>query len=110
MSFIFLQAEAKGGFFADPMNMVLISATLFIFYFFMLRPNSKKAKQAKEMLESMEKGYKVVTTGGIHGKVNRVNETTIDIQVSTNSIITVEKSAISTELTAAANKSVEEKK
>lgn len=110
MQFFLLQASESKGFFADPMNMVLISGLMFAIYFFMLRPNKKKADQAKEVLENLGKGDKIVTTGGIHGKVMRVNETTVDIDIAKNTIMTIEKSSISVEATAALNKPEEEKK
>ncbi len=110
MHIILLQAGEKGGFFSDPMNMILISAAMFVLYFFMLRPNQKKAKEAEAFMESLEKGKKVVTASGIHGKVVRFTEGTVDLEIAKNTIITVEKNAISIELSAVLNKSVEEKK
>lgn len=107
---ILLEAAPKGGFFSDPLNMILISAAMFVLYFFMLRPNKKKADEAKKLMEEMQKGDKIVTLGGIHGKVFKINETTIDIEIAKNTVMTIEKSAISTEASAALNKPVEEKK
>ena len=89
--------------------MVLISAAMFVLYFFMLRPNQKKAKQAEAFMEGLEKGTKVVTASGIHGKVNRINEGTIDMEIGKNTIIKVEKNAISIEMSTALNKPAEEK-
>ena len=109
MMHIFLQAAPKGGFFSDPLNMVLISAAMFVLYFFMLRPNKKKADEAKKLMEGLQKGDKIVTLGGIHGKVFKMNETTIDLEIAKNTVMTIEKSAISTEASAALNKVVEEK-
>ncbi len=108
MNYITLASEG-GGFFADPMNMVLISAAMFVLYFFMLRPNQKKAKQAEAFMEELEKGTKVVTASGIHGKVNRINEGTIDMEIAKNTIIKVERNAISIEMSTALNKPAEKK-
>ena len=108
MNYIILASEG-GGFFADPMNMVLISAAMFVLYFFMLRPNKKKAKQAEAFMEELEKGTKVVTASGIHGKVNRINEETIDMEIAKNTIIKVERNAISIEMSTALNKPAEKK-
>lgn len=108
MNYIILASEG-GGFFADPMNMVLISAAMFVLYFFMLRPNQKKAKQAEAFMEELEKGTKVVTASGIHGKVNRINEGTIDMEIAKNTIIKVERNAISIEMSTALNKPAEKK-
>ena len=111
MQYIFLQAASGGRFFSDPLNMVLISATMFVLYFFMLRPNQRKAKEGKEFFENLAKGDKVITAGGIHGKVLKINESTIEIEISNNNPMTVEKNFISTELSMALKKaSTEEKK
>lgn len=109
MSYIFLQASSGGGFFSDPINLVLISASMFVLYFFMLRPNQKRAKEAKELIDNLKKGDKIITNSGIHGKVRNVNETTVEVDVATNTTLTIEKSAISIELSAPLNKVVEEK-
>lgn len=104
---IFLQAGQKGGFFADPMNMILISAAMFVLYFFMLRPNQKRAKEAESFMESLEKGTKIVTNSGLHGKVQRINDGTIDMEIAKNTIVKIEKNAISIELSKKLNESAE---
>lgn len=104
---ILLQAGEKGGFFADPMNMILISAAMFVLYFFMLRPNQKRAKEAESFMEGLEKGTKVVTNSGVHGKVQRINEGTVDLEIAKNTIIKVEKNAISIELSKKVNETAE---
>lgn len=69
-------------------------AIIAIFYFFMIRPQAKKAKEAKKFREALDKGTQVVTIGGIHGKVIEVLETTVVIDTG-SSKLRVEKSAIS---------------
>lgn len=69
-------------------------AIIAIFYFFMIRPQAKKAKDARKFREALTKGLKVVTIGGIHGKVVEVNDLTVIIDAG-GSKLTVEKSAIS---------------
>jgi len=61
----------------------------------MIRPNMKKQKEAKKFREGIKNGDKVVTIGGIHGKVLEVSETTVLIQ-SEGSKLRIEKSAIAT--------------
>jgi preprotein translocase subunit YajC len=75
---------------------------------FMIRPQAKKAKLAKKFQEEMQKGDKIVTIAGIHGKINKVNEdgATVDIETSPGSYLKIEKSAISIEWTQALNKPV----
>lgn len=83
---------AQGGGFAQILPMLLI---IVVFYFFMIRPQMKKAKEAKQMRESLKKGDKVVTIGGIHGKITDVNDTTFVIEVESGHRIRFEKTAIS---------------
>jgi preprotein translocase subunit YajC len=66
----------------------------------MIRPQSQKAKKAKEFQEKMQKGDKIVTIAGIHGIVYKVNEdNTITIEINPGSYMKIEKSAISMEWT-----------
>ncbi len=77
----------------------------------MIRPQAKKAKQQKEFVNNMQKGDRIVTIAGIHGKINKVNDDgTLELETSPGSYIKIEKSAISMEWTANVNKSTEEKK
>ncbi len=91
---ILLQASPNAGM----MQLVLLGGMIVVFYFFMIRPQAQKAKKAKEFTEKLQKGDKVVTIAGIHGKVDRVNEdNTLKIEVNPGSYLTIEKSAISME-------------
>lgn len=75
---------------------------MIVFYFFMIRPQMKKAKDHKKMVDGLGVGDKVVTTAGIHGKIIGSNETTFLIEVEGGSKIRFDKSAISLEATKAA--------
>ena len=76
-----------------------------VFWLFMIRPQAKKAKMAKQFQENLQKGDKIVTIAGIHGSVNKVNEDgTILVETSPGSYLKIEKSAISMEWTAQLNK------
>jgi preprotein translocase subunit YajC len=101
---IFLQAagsSAPGG----PNMLLFLLPMILIFYFFMIRPQAKKAKQQKQYINDMKKGDKIVTIAGIHGTINKVNEDgTMMLEVSPGSYIKIEKSSISMEWTTAANK------
>lgn len=94
---ILLQAAPAGG--GAMQQLVMILMIIVVFYFFMIRPQMKKAKLEKEFKESINKGDKVVTIGGVHGKVLEVNETTFILEIDTNTKIKIEKSAISAEAT-----------
>jgi preprotein translocase subunit YajC len=78
---------------------------ILVFWLFFIRPQSKKQKQQKKFLEDLQRGDRVVTIAGIHGKVNKVNEDgTIDLEINPGSYIKLEKSAISMDWTAQINK------
>jgi preprotein translocase subunit YajC len=90
----------------DPIwNIVLMIGMVLVFWFFMIRPQSKKAKEQKNFVNNLQKGDKIVTIAGIHGVVNKVNEDgTLSLEVSPGSYLRIEKSAISMEWTANINK------
>lgn len=74
---------------------VIMVGFLAFFYFFVIRPQNKKKKDAELMLKALKKGDKVVSIGGIHGKIVSVKENEIVIKVDSNAEITFDKSAIS---------------
>lgn len=65
-----------------------------VFWLFFIRPQNKKAKEQQKFRENLQKGDKVVTIGGIHGKVEEVREHTVVVSVDHNTKIEFEKSAI----------------
>ena len=65
-----------------------------VFYFFMIRPQQKKAKDARKFRENLQKGAKVVTIGGMHGKVVEVNDKTVLLEVTEGVKMRFEKSAV----------------
>jgi preprotein translocase subunit YajC len=88
-------------------SMILLGGMILVFWLFMIRPQARKAKVAKQFQENMQKGDKIVTIAGIHGTVNKVNEDgTIMIETSPGSYLKIEKSAISMEWTTQLNKPV----
>ena len=78
INFFLLQADstAAGEGAAGPkwLNWVLIGGVVIVFYFFMLRPQQKKRKEEQQFRENLGKGDKVVTIGGIHGKIVNLDE------------------------------------
>ena len=91
-------AAAASG--ANPMSSILMfGLILVVFYFFMIRPQTKKAKEARKFTEGLDKGMRVVTIGGIHGKIEEVKDTTVIISVEGGSKLKVEKRAISPDST-----------
>ncbi|HZH87048.1 MAG TPA: preprotein translocase subunit YajC [Brumimicrobium sp.] len=78
------------------MQLVMLLLILGVFYFFMIRPQMKKQKELKKFRESLTIGDKVVTIGGIHGKVLEMDDTSILLSCEGSTKIRVEKSAVST--------------
>lgn len=75
-------------------QLVMLLLILAVFYFFMIRPQMKKQKELKKFRESLQKDDKVLTIGGVHGKVLEVNETNVLLSCEGGTKIRVEKSAI----------------
>jgi len=75
-------------------QLFLLGGLMLIMYFFMIRPQMKRAKEAKKFRETLEPGSKVVTIGGVHGKILEVGETNVLLSVESGKM-RVEKSAIS---------------
>ena len=74
-------------------NAILIVLMILVFYFFMIRPNVKKQKEQKKFRDSLSQGDKIVTIGGIHGKILSVDASSVLVQ-SDSSKIRFDKSAI----------------
>jgi preprotein translocase subunit YajC len=99
MNFTLLQAAAKGGGWEQ---LILFVPMIAIFYFFMIRPQMKKQKEQKKLVDSIAKGDKIVTLGGIQAKVTEVNETYLIIE-SEGTKLRINRSAVSMEATVALN-------
>ena len=67
-----------------------------VMYFLMIRPQQKRAKEQKAMMDALAKGDEVITAGGILGKVSKVNDTYVTVEVSANTEIVVQKHSITT--------------
>lgn len=69
-----------------------------IFYFMLIRPQTKQAKEHKTMIESLSKGDEIVTNGGMLGRVNKIGDNFIAIEIAQNLEIKIQKQAVSTVL------------
>ncbi len=69
-------------------------AILVFFYFLFIRPQSKRAKEQKQMLSALDKGAEVVTTGGVLGKVASVDDNFVKLEVADNTFLQVQRHAI----------------
>jgi len=76
-------------------TLIMFGSIILIFYFLMIRPQQKRQKEHQNMLASLKSGDKVITSSGIHGKIDQVNEKTFVLQVDSIKI-TFEKSAVVT--------------
>lgn len=76
------------------MNILPFALIIGIFYFLMIRPQQKRAKETKLMLDEMKKGDKVLTSSGIHGTISDIQDNIVLVQVADNTRIRFEKVAI----------------
>ncbi|MCB0761682.1 MAG: preprotein translocase subunit YajC [Flavobacteriales bacterium] len=74
--------------------MIFIGLMFVVMYFFFIRPQQKKAKEAQKFREALTKGARVVTIGGIHGKILDIDDKTVLLQCDSGKL-RVEKSAVS---------------
>lgn len=90
---ILLQTAAPGGGMGYQ-TIIMIVLMIAVFYLFFIRPQSKKAKEQRKFRESLQKGQKVITIGGIHGRIVEIQDTTVTIEVEGQVRLRLEKSAI----------------
>ena len=90
LSYILLQAATGGSW-----SMIIMLVAVFaIMYFMMIRPQQKRQKEIQKMRESMRVGDKVVTAGGIHGKIKEINDKDFLIEIAENVRIRVDKASV----------------
>lgn len=88
------QQAAEGGTFG-PFGMLIPLVLIFIvFYLFIIRPQKKREDKRKAMIAAVRKDDKVITAGGIHGLVTKVDDSSVLMEVATNVKLRIEKSAI----------------
>jgi preprotein translocase subunit YajC len=95
---ILLQAAAGNGM---PMQLLFMGAIIAVFYFFMIRPQQKKAKDQKKFVEEIKKGDYIVTIGGMHGRIAEIEDDTFIIEVERGGRIKFAKSSVSMDSTKA---------
>ena len=67
-----------------------------LFYFMLIRPQMKQAKQQKTMIDALKAGDEVATTGGVLGKVTKVGDNFVSVEIANNTVINVQKHAVQT--------------
>ena len=88
-------AGASGGGFE---SILLIGAMFAVMYFLMIRPQMKRAKEHKTMVDALQKGDEVVTAGGILGRISKVGEGYLSVEIAPNTEIQVQRAAVQTVL------------
>lgn len=94
MELIIAMAPQGGGSANLISTLIMFGAIFLIFYFMIIRPQQKRAKEREKMLSNMQKGDKVITSGGLHGTIAGLDEKTVLLQVGDNIKMKFEKSAI----------------
>ena len=93
---ILLQQQGQG---AGWSSIIMMVALVAIFYFFMIRPQMKRQKELKNFRDSLKKGDKIVTTGGIYGKVLEIGDYYIIMEVEGQNRLKIDKSAVIKDMT-----------
>lgn len=108
ISSAFAQAAtpAAGG---DPgfMGLLPIILMFVLLYFLMIRPQMKRAKEARAMVEALQKGDEVITAGGILGKISKITDAYITLEIAPNTEISIQKAAVQTLLPKGSLKSLQ---
>lgn len=79
----------------DAQPLIMMGLVMIVIYFFMLRPQMKKSKDEKKFREELKKGDRIVTIGGIHGKINEIRDDSFIIEVEGSNRLKIDKSAVS---------------
>ena len=83
------------------MQIIFLIAIIAVFYLFMIRPQMRKQKAERAFRETLQKGAKIVTIGGLHGRIVEVADKTLLIEVDSNVKVRIERSAVSADATRA---------
>jgi preprotein translocase subunit YajC len=75
-------------------SLIPLLLIMVVFYFFLIRPQMKRQKELKTFRESLKKGDRIITAGGIYGKINNISDNVITIDVGNNVLLKVDKSAV----------------
>ncbi len=86
--------EAGGGSMVG--TIIMLGSIFLIFYFMIIRPQNKKMKEREKMLNEIQKGDKVITSGGLHGTIANIDEKVYMLDLGGNVKVKIEKSAVTT--------------
>ena len=99
-------AQAAAGGDAGFMGLLPIVLMFVLLYFLMIRPQMKRAKEHKQMVEALQKGDEVVTSGGVLGRISEMGEAYITLEIAPNTEISVQRGAVQTLLPKGSMKSI----
>ena len=94
LNLITLQDAAAAGGMSQYGNIIMIVVLIGIFYFFMIRPQQKKQKETRRFRDNLQQGDKVITAGGIYGRIRAIKETSVQLEIAPNVTITIDKGMI----------------
>jgi preprotein translocase subunit YajC len=107
ISSAFAQSAPAGGGDAGMMNILFIVLMFVIIYFLMIRPQMKRAKEQRTMIEALQKGDEVITAGGVLGRISKMGEAYLTIEIAPNTEVSVQKAAVQTVLPKGTLKSIQ---
>ena len=91
-SFIFLMPQGPN---QSPIpSFIFLLLIIVVFYLFMIRPQMKRQKELKTYRESLQKGDKIITTGGIYGRITDVKDATVTVEIADKVLVKIDKSAV----------------
>ena len=96
-----------GGGDAGLMGFLPIILMFVLLYFLMIRPQMKRAKEQKTMIEALQKGDEVITSGGVLGRITKVSDAYISVEIAPNTEVSLQKAAVQTLLPKGTIKSVQ---
>lgn len=92
MNWILLDVQPQGPGLLE--NLLLFGGIIAIFYFFMIRPQQNKVSEEKKFRDTLKKGDKIVTIGGLHGKIVQIDDITVIVEIDNHVKLTFDKAAI----------------
>ena len=96
ISHAYAQAPAGGAPLGGDMNFIIMMVLMFgVLYFFMIRPQMKRQKEQKKMVDELQKGDEVVTAGGVVGRITKLSEGYLTLEIAQNTEIVVQRVAVS---------------
>ncbi|MBR1964412.1 MAG: preprotein translocase subunit YajC [Muribaculaceae bacterium] len=91
---VLLQEQAQAGGVSAFPQILMIVALIAIFYFFMIRPQQKRQKEIRKFREGLNVGDRIITAGGIYGKIRGIKENALIIEIADNVKITIDKGSV----------------